>query len=62
MLEYEEFAEAVERGYIQGTTVMIIRREGRIVDYVLPDETVKEREIVSVERVVDILSELDENE
>lgn len=62
MIEYEEFAEAVERGYINGPTIRIVRREGRIVDYVLLDETVREHEIVTVEMVDDVLRELDENE
>ena len=41
MLEYEELKEAVDHGYIQGYTVMIVRRDGKIFDYVLPGEPVR---------------------
>ncbi|WP_458861034.1 competence regulator inhibitor paratox, partial [Streptococcus agalactiae] len=32
---------------------------GKIFDYVLPHEEVREEEVVTVERVVDVLEELD---
>ena len=58
MLEYEELKEAVDHGYIQGYTVMIVRRDGKIFDYVLPGEPVRPWEVVSEERVVDVMREL----
>ena len=58
MLEYSELKEAVDNGFIQGETVMIVRRDGKIFDYVLPNEEVRPWEIVSEERVVDVMREL----
>jgi hypothetical protein len=58
MLEYEELKEAVDDGYIQGETVMIIRTDGKVFDYVLPGEVVRPWEVVCEERVVDVMSEL----
>ncbi|HEM3871190.1 TPA: Paratox [Streptococcus suis] len=58
MLEYEELKQAVDGGYIQGETVMIVRRDGKIFDYVLPGEPVRPWEIVSEEKLVDVMREL----
>lgn len=58
MLEYEELKEAVDDGYIQGETVMIIRTDGKVFDYVLSGEVVRPWEVVCEERVVDVMSEL----
>ncbi|HEM3080571.1 TPA: Paratox [Streptococcus suis] len=58
MLEYEELKEAVNNGYIIGNTVNIVRRDGKIVDYVLPGEPVRPWEVVSEEKVVDVMREL----
>ena len=58
MLEYEELKEAVDDGYIQGETVMIIRTDGKVFDYVLPGEVVRPWEIVTEESVADVLDEL----
>ncbi|VDZ39847.1 phage protein [Streptococcus dysgalactiae subsp. dysgalactiae] len=35
MLTYDEFKQAINDGYIVGDTVMIVRKNGRIFDYVL---------------------------
>ncbi|HEM2742875.1 TPA: Paratox [Streptococcus suis] len=58
MLEYSELKEAVDHGYITGETVMIVHRDGKIFDYVLPDEQVRSWEAVSEEKVEDVLKEL----
>ncbi|HEL1698437.1 Paratox [Streptococcus suis] len=58
MLEYEELKQAVDDGYIKGDTVMIVRRDGKIFDYVLPDEEVRPWEVVCEEKVVDAMREL----
>lgn len=58
MLEYSELKEAVDRGYIIGDTVNIVRRDGKIFDYVLPGEEVRPWEVVSEEKVVDVMREL----
>ncbi|MFD3036015.1 Paratox, partial [Streptococcus agalactiae] len=54
-----EFKEAIDKGYISGNTVAIVRKNGKIFDYVLPHEEVREEEVVTVESVVDVLEELD---
>ena len=38
MLEFSELKQAVDDGYIQGETVMIVRTDGKVFDYVLPGE------------------------
>ncbi|WP_165745808.1 Paratox [Streptococcus dysgalactiae] len=58
MLTYDEFKQAVDRGYITGDTVMIVRKNGQIFDYVLPGEEVRPWEIVTEERVEAVLKEL----
>ncbi|HEM4366722.1 TPA: Paratox [Streptococcus suis] len=58
MLEYEELKQAVDDGYIQGDTVMIVRRDGKIFDYVLPGEEVRPWEVVCEEKVVEVMREL----
>ncbi len=58
MLEYSELKEAVDDGYIKGDKVMIVRRDGKVFDYVLPGEVVRPWEIVTEESVADILDEL----
>ncbi|SUN53732.1 paratox [Streptococcus dysgalactiae] len=37
MLTYDEFKQAIDDGYITGGTVMIVRKNGQIFDYVLPN-------------------------
>ncbi|OTG53338.1 competence regulator inhibitor paratox [Streptococcus agalactiae] len=59
MLYIDEFKEAIEKGYISSDTVMVVRKNGKIFDYVLPHEEVRDDEVVTVERVVDVLEELD---
>ncbi len=58
MLHYDELKQAVDDGYIQGETVMIVRRDGKVFDYVLPCEVVRPWEVVCEERVVDVMREL----
>ncbi|HHG6294049.1 TPA: Paratox [Streptococcus suis] len=58
MLEYEELKQAVDDGYIKGDTVMIVRRDGKIFDYVLPGEEVRPWKVVCEEKVVDVMREL----
>lgn len=58
MLTYDEFKEAIDRGYISSEEVMIVRKNGLIFDYVLPDEETRPWETVTTEKVVDVLKEL----
>ncbi|EPV34666.1 hypothetical protein SAG0345_07595, partial [Streptococcus agalactiae GB00887] len=49
---------AIDKGYISGNTVAIVRKNGKIFDYVLLHEEVREEEVVTVERVLDVLRKL----
>ncbi|MCO4544387.1 Paratox [Streptococcus infantarius subsp. infantarius] len=60
MLYYDEFKEAIDRGYINSDTVQIVRKNGIVFDYVLPNEPVKPYEVVTTEKVSDVLEELKE--
>ncbi|HEQ8604884.1 TPA: Paratox [Streptococcus pyogenes] len=59
MLTYDEFKQAIDDGYITGDTVMIVRKNGQIFDYVLPGEKDRPWEVVAEEKVEEILMELD---
>ncbi|EPT42647.1 Paratox [Streptococcus agalactiae] len=59
MLYIDEFKEAIDRGYIIGNTVAIVRKNGKIFDYVLPHEEVRDDETVTIERVEEVLRELE---
>ncbi len=58
MLEFSELKQAVDDGYIIGNKINIVRRGGKIFDYVLPGEEVRPWEIVSEENVADVMREL----
>lgn len=55
MLEYSELKEAVDNGYIIGSKVNIVRRDGKIFDYILPSEEVRPWEVVSEEKLEDVM-------
>lgn len=59
MLTYDEFKQAIDDGYITGDTVMIVRKNGQIFDYVLSHEEIRDWEVVAEEKVEEILIELD---
>ncbi|MDI5952652.1 Paratox [Streptococcus equi subsp. zooepidemicus] len=59
MLTYDEFKQAVDNGYITGDTVTIVRKNGQILDYVLPGEEVQPWEVVTEEKVEEVMRELD---
>ncbi|MGP6355135.1 paratox [Streptococcus dysgalactiae subsp. equisimilis] len=59
MLTYDEFKQAIDNGYITADTVMIVRKDGQIFDYVLSGEKVRPWEIVAEEKVEEVLMELD---
>lgn len=58
MLHYDELKQAVDNGDIKGDKVSIVRKEGKVFDYVLPGEPVREWEVVTIESVADVLDEL----
>lgn len=59
MLTYDEFKQAIDDGYIAGDMVMIVRKNGQIFDYVLSGETVRSWEVVTDEKVEEVLMELE---
>ncbi|HER1208760.1 TPA: Paratox [Streptococcus pyogenes] len=59
MLTYDEFKQAIDDGYITGDTVMIVRKNGRIFDYVLPNEEIKNGEVVAEEKAEEVLMGLE---
>ncbi|CNI45294.1 TPA: Paratox [Streptococcus agalactiae] len=59
MLYIDELQEAIDKGYISGNTVMVVRKNGKIFDYVLPHEKVRDDEVVTVESVEDVMRELE---
>lgn len=40
MITVDELREAIEKGFIKGKTVSVVRRNNQIHDYVLPGEKV----------------------
>ncbi|EOI9067156.1 TPA: Paratox [Streptococcus pyogenes] len=58
MLTYNEFKQAIDNGYITADTVMIVRKNGQIFDYVLPNEKIRDWEVVTDEKVEEVLVEL----
>ncbi|HEN2344903.1 TPA: Paratox [Streptococcus agalactiae] len=59
MLYIDELQEAIDKGYISGNTVAIVRKNGKIFDYVLPGEPVRLWEVATEEKVEEVLMELD---
>lgn len=59
-MTYDEIMEAIERGFIKGDKISIVRRNGKIHDYVLPGEKVEPGEIVEKEDLDVVLEELKE--
>ncbi|CYW46990.1 competence regulator inhibitor paratox [Streptococcus suis] len=51
------FEEAIENGWF-GEMVTVVRRDGEIFDFVLPGESVRPWEVVSVEKLADVMREL----
>ena len=62
MMTYDEVMEAIERGFIKGDKISIVRRNGKIHDYVLPGEKVEPGELVTEEDVETVLEELREQD
>ena len=60
MMTYDEVMEAIERGFIKGDKISIIRRNGKIHDYVLPGEKIESGEVVTEMELKTVLEELSE--
>ena len=59
MLYYCEFKDAIERGFINQDTIMTSRINGQLHDYILEGEPIKPHEIITIEKVSDVLKELE---
>ena len=51
------FEEALEKGWLKDT-VRVVRKDGRIFDYVLDGEEVRPHEVVTVEPLQEVMVEL----
>ncbi|WP_073685823.1 competence regulator inhibitor paratox [Streptococcus salivarius] len=58
MMTYDEVMEAIERGFIKGDKISIVRRNGKIHDYVLPGEKIELGEVIIEEQLKHVLEEL----
>lgn len=58
MITIDELKEAIKKGFIKGDTVNIVRRDGKIHDYVLPGEKVEPWETIKEENIEKVLIEL----
>ena len=58
MLDLNDFLNVIKSGCLSKDNIMIARRDGVIVDYVLPQESVSENEVVEVMNLKDIISEI----
>ena len=54
-----EFKDAIERGFINQDTIMTSRINGQLHDYILEGEPIKPHEIITIEKVSDVLKELE---
>ena len=52
------FEEAIENGWLDDA-VTVVRKNGLIFDFVLPGEEVKEHEVVSREKLEDVMGEIE---
>lgn len=52
MLTYDEFKEAMDNGFVKGDTVQIVRKNGKIHDYVSDGEQVEPHEILSFRKSI----------
>ncbi len=57
-MTYDEVMEAIERGFIKGDKISIVRRNGKIHDYVLPGEKIELGEVIIEEQLKHVLEEL----
>ena len=60
MMTYDEVMEAIERGLIKGDKISIVRRNGKIHDYVLPGEKIEPGDVVTEMDLITVLEELSE--
>ncbi|MDW8575031.1 hypothetical protein Q7V23_02900 [Streptococcus suis] len=54
---YYIFVEGIENGWFSDF-VQVVRKDGKIFDFVLPGETVQPHEVVSIEKLDDVIKEI----
>ena len=57
MITIDELKEAIKKGFIKGDTVNIVRRDGKIHDYVLPGEKIDSWEVSREELLENVINE-----
>lgn len=58
MIDLNEFLKVVKSGKIKKDNIMVIRREGMIVDYLLPGESINENDVIETKDLKGIVSEI----
>ena len=58
MITIDELREAIEKGFIKGDTVNIVRRDEKTHDYVLPGEKVEPWETIKEESLEKVIEEI----
>lgn len=58
MIVLNDFLKEVKSGRISKDSVRVARRNGVIIDYVLPQESVSENEVVEVMTLNDMVAEI----
>ncbi|MGT2911390.1 competence regulator inhibitor paratox [Streptococcus cameli] len=57
-MDLNDLYRAVVTGEIDRSNVRIVRKNGKIVDYLLPEETISENEEVEIMKLEDLLAEM----
>lgn len=58
MLDLNDFMKEVKSGRISKDSIRVVRLNGVIIDYALPQESVSENEVVEVMTLNDMVAEL----
>lgn len=58
MLDLNDFMKEVKSGRISKDSIRVVRLNGVIIDYVLPQESVSENEVVEVMTLNDMVAEI----
>lgn len=58
MIDLNDFLKEVKSGKIKKDNIMVICREGLIVDYLLPGESINENDVIETKSLKAIVSEI----
>lgn len=58
MIDLNDFLKEVKSEKIKKDNIMVIRREGMIVDYLLPGESINENDVIETKDLKGIVSEI----